>query len=54
VVFPKSVAAQRIKDNFDLFDFELSPDDADAITELDRGEDGRQGPNPDTFDHIPD
>lgn len=54
VVFPKSVSAQRIKENFDLFDFELSPDDAHAITSLDRGEKGRQGPNPDTFDYVSD
>jgi 2,5-diketo-D-gluconate reductase A len=54
VVFPKSVTSQRIRENFDLFDFELSPDDADAITELDRGEAGRLGPNPDTFDYVPD
>jgi 2,5-diketo-D-gluconate reductase A len=26
----------------------------DAITALDRGESGRTGPNPDTFDRIPD
>jgi 2,5-diketo-D-gluconate reductase A len=26
----------------------------DAITGLDRGESGRMGPNPDTFDFIPD
>ena len=54
IVFPKSVTPQRIKDNFDIFDFELSPDDANAISELDRGEKGRRGPNPDKFDYIPD
>jgi hypothetical protein len=25
----------------------------DEISELDRGEGGRTGPNPDTFDHVP-
>ncbi|MDF2828335.1 MAG: 2,5-didehydrogluconate reductase [Mycobacterium sp.] len=54
VIFPKSVTPQRIQDNFDIFDFELSPDDVDALTELDKGEQGRTGPNPDTFDMIPD
>ena len=41
-------------ENFDLFDFELSVDEVAGITALDKGEDGRQGPNPDTFDYIPD
>ena len=54
IVFPKSVTPQRIKENFEIFDFELSPDDVDAISELDRGEKGRTGPNPDKFDYIPD
>ena len=50
VVFPKSVSPQRIKENFSLFDFELTNADFDAISALDRGEAGRMGPNPDTFD----
>jgi 2,5-diketo-D-gluconate reductase A len=54
IVFPKSVTLQRIKDNFALFDFELSSVDVNAINELDKGEDGRTGPNPDTFDYVPD
>jgi 2,5-diketo-D-gluconate reductase A len=54
IVFPKSVTAQRVKENFEIFDFELSPDDVDAISELDKGESGRRGPNPDQFDYIPD
>lgn len=53
IVFPKSVTLQRIKDNFALFDFELGSEDFDAISALDKGEDGRIGPNPDTFDYIP-
>ena len=54
IVFPKSVTPERIKENFELFDFELSRDDVDAITALDKGETGRTGPNPDEFDYIPD
>ncbi|MGH3090214.1 MAG: aldo/keto reductase [Rubrobacteraceae bacterium] len=53
VVFPKSVNPSRMKENFDLFDFELDPDDMENISALDRGEDGRTGPNPDTMDRIP-
>ncbi|MDA2894420.1 aldo/keto reductase [Mycolicibacterium sp. BiH015] len=53
IVFPKSVTPQRIKDNFELFDFKLGAEDFDAISGLDKGEDGRIGPNPDTFDYIP-
>lgn len=53
IVFPKSVTLQRIKDNFALFDFELGADDFDAISALDKGEAGRIGPNPDTFDYVP-
>jgi 2,5-diketo-D-gluconate reductase A len=54
IVFPKSVHRERMKSNFDIFDFALSNEDMDAITGLDRGESGRTGPNPDTFDLIPD
>ena len=54
IVFPKSVTESRVKDNFDIFDFELTDDDLTALDKLDGGEDGRTGPNPDTFDYIPD
>jgi 2,5-diketo-D-gluconate reductase A len=52
VVFPKSVTPQRIKENFAVFDFELSDEDVDAIAALDKGEDGRTGPDPDRFDNL--
>ncbi|MDP9424863.1 MAG: aldo/keto reductase [Actinomycetota bacterium] len=53
IVFPKSVTPSRMKENFELFDFELGTDEMGAITALDRGEDGRIGPNPDTFAYVP-
>jgi 2,5-diketo-D-gluconate reductase A len=53
IVFPKSVTPARIEENFDLFDFELESGDMDEIDGLDRGEDGRTGPHPDTFDYVP-
>lgn len=54
IVFPKSVNADRMKANYDIFDFELTGDDMTVISGLDRGEDGRTGGHPDTFDYIPD
>ena len=54
IVFPKSMHEQRMRENFEIFDFSLTADEVAAITALDRGEDGRRGPNPDTFDWIPD
>ncbi len=53
IVFPKSVTPSRMKENFELFDFELDPSDVEAITALDQGEEGRTGPNPDTFAYVP-
>ncbi len=47
VVFPKSVTVERIQQNIDIFDFELSGDEMAAIEALDAGE--RTGPDPDTF-----
>lgn len=48
VVLPKSTHAERIKQNFDVFDFNLSPEDMDAITSLNTGH--RNGADPDNFD----
>lgn len=53
VVFPKSVNPARIDENFDLFDFELDELQMEQISALDRGEDGRTGPHPDSFDYVP-
>ena len=54
IVFPKSVNPQRMKENFEIFDFEINDEEIEALTALDRGEAGRMGPNPDVFDYIPD
>jgi len=51
IVFPKSVTPGRIRENIDIFDFELSGEDVEAITALNRDE--RTGPDPDKFDFIP-
>jgi 2,5-diketo-D-gluconate reductase A len=51
IIFPKSISPERIKENIDIFDFELSGEDVAAISALNR--DARIGPDPETFDHIP-
>ena len=48
IVLPKSVTPSRMKENFELFDFKLEPSDMHTITALDRGENGRTGPHPNT------
>ncbi|WP_460717643.1 aldo/keto reductase [Nocardia heshunensis] len=47
VVIPKSVTPSRIRENFDVFGFELTEAQINAITALDAGT--RVGPNPATF-----
>ena len=47
IIFPKSVTAARIRENFDIFGFELSGEDVQAISALNK--DQRTGPDPDTF-----
>ncbi len=49
IVFPKSTTSERMRENFELFDFELESEDMERITALDRGEAGRNGPHPDRF-----
>ncbi len=47
VVIPKSVTPERIEQNLEVFDFQLSDQEMQAIDSLDQGH--RTGPNPDTF-----
>lgn len=44
IAIPKSVHAARIRENIDIFDFELSGEDMQHIATLDTG--ARQGPDP--------
>jgi 2,5-diketo-D-gluconate reductase A len=53
VVFPKSVRPERMAENFDIFSFALTPEQMGSIDGMDRGEAGRVGPHPDTFEWIP-
>ncbi|MET8088580.1 aldo/keto reductase [Micromonospora sp. NPDC005220] len=53
IIFPKSTTPKRIEENTRIFDFELDDSAMQRITALDKGEAGRQGPNPDTFAYLP-
>jgi diketogulonate reductase-like aldo/keto reductase len=48
IIIPKSVHADRIEENANLFDFELSLDEMNQINSLNQNE--RFGPDPDHFD----
>ncbi|HWN31484.1 MAG TPA: aldo/keto reductase [Pseudonocardia sp.] len=47
IVFPKSVNPARMRENINVFDFELSAEDVAAVEALNN--DQRNGPDPDTF-----
>ncbi|MEV4389882.1 aldo/keto reductase [Micromonospora sp. NPDC049580] len=53
IIFPKSTTPKRIEENTRIFDFELDDAAMERITALNKGEAGRQGPNPDTFAYVP-
>lgn len=53
IVFPKSTTPARIQENFQIFDFSLDDAAMERIDSLNKGEAGRNGPNPDTFDYVP-
>lgn len=50
VVIPKSVNPHRIKENIEVFDFELDEADMEAINDLNKGR--RLGPHPNEFDLV--
>ena len=51
IVFPKSATRSRVRENFEMFDFELERRRHGPITALNKDE--RTGPNPDEFNRIP-
>lgn len=54
IVFPKSASPERMRENFAIFDFELTPEQMSQIEALDKGSRGRTGGDPATFDLVPD
>ncbi|PVZ10970.1 aldo/keto reductase [Actinomycetospora cinnamomea] len=48
IVFPKSSTAERMRENFDIFDFELTVAEMGRIEGMEKAE--RLGPDPDKFD----
>jgi 2,5-diketo-D-gluconate reductase A len=53
IIFPKSKTEARVRENFEIFDFELDGPSMASISSLDKGEKGRTGANPDTMDWVP-
>lgn len=52
VVIPKSTHEERIRENLEVFDFELSDEDMEAIRQLDRTPEGKTGSDPATFNDL--
>jgi 2,5-diketo-D-gluconate reductase A len=53
IIFPKSKTEARVRENVEIFDFELDEGSMAMISDLDRGEKGRTGGNPDTMAWVP-
>lgn len=51
VVFPKASSVERLRENFDVFDWTLSDDQMAAVATLDAGR--RLGRHPDEMDWVP-
>jgi 2,5-diketo-D-gluconate reductase A len=52
VVFPKTTRVERMRENFALFDFDLTEDQMSTLDSLDPGEAGRLGAHPDRMDRL--
>jgi 2,5-diketo-D-gluconate reductase A len=52
IAIPKSARRDRMEENIKVFDFELTAEEMASIDSLDRGESGRVGPNPDTYEGV--
>jgi 2,5-diketo-D-gluconate reductase A len=52
IAIPKSARRDRMEENIKVFDFELTAEEMASIDALDRGESGRVGPNPDTYEGV--
>jgi 2,5-diketo-D-gluconate reductase A len=52
IAIPKSARPERMHENIDILTFELTPEQMASIDALDRGESGRVGPNPDTYEGV--
>jgi 2,5-diketo-D-gluconate reductase A len=52
IAIPKSARPERMAENLNIYDFELTGEEISAINGLDRGADGRVGPNPDTYEGV--
>ena len=50
IAIPKSTRPERMRENIAVSDFELAPEETASIDALDRGANGRVGPNPDTYE----